>query len=190
MRYGFAVLAALSLALPTANGQRTDAARPEIRPFVGAYVPMGAMRDDFRDAFTAGLQGAIELSDYWHFVGTIGWTDGKNRFTLLGKEKTYLLHYDIGVEANQLYELQNDWLVKPFGGLGVGARSFDYGLAAGSTNTCTTGYGAIGGELQKSVVALRIEARQYVTCFESPITGDKKTRTDGLYGLGFAYHFR
>ena len=190
MKRTLAAVAVLALVATTASAQRIKPFGPELRPFAGAYVPMGAMRDDFKDALTLGGQGAIEMSDYWHLVGTIGWTYGKNRFTALAKEKTYLVHYDVGAEANLLFELPNDWLFKPFGGLGVGARTYDYGADAISTNTCTSGYGAIGSELQRGMIALRAEARQYASCFESPITGEKKTRTDGLYAFGFAYHIR
>jgi hypothetical protein len=190
MKRALVALVALALIAPDASAQRVKSFGPELRPFVGAYVPMGVMRDDFRDAATVGGQAALELSDYWHLVGTMGWTYGKNRFSTLAKEKTYIIHYDVGAEANLLYERENNWLVKPFGGLGVGARTYDYGAASITTKTCTSGYGAIGTELQHGVIALRAEARQYASCFESPITGTKKTRTDGLYAIGFAYHIR
>lgn len=189
MKRMLAAVCTLILLATPASAQRNTRYSMELRPFVAAYVPVGAMRDDFRDATTVGAQGAIEMSDYWHLGGTIGWTYGKNRLTL-AKERTKLIHYDIGAESNLLFDLANNWLVKPFGGLGVGARSYDYGIASIGTKMCTSGYGAIGAEVQRSVLALRLEARQYVSCFESPITGDKKTRTDGLYGFGFAYHIR
>ena len=191
MKKTFVVTAALLVLGSTfASAQRASSPAVEVRPFAAAWVPMGAMREDFRDATTIGGQGAIELSDNWHMVGTVGWTYGKNRFAAIAKERTYIIHYDVGAEANLLYELANSWLVKPFGGLGVGARSYDYGVAAIGTMTCTSGYGGIGTELQRSVIALRVEARQYASCFESPVTGTKKTRTDGLYAIGFAYHIR
>ena len=190
MKQVTAAVLALALIAPIASAQRSQPFGAELRPFVAAYVPMGVMRDDFRDALTVGGQAALELSDYWHLVGTIGWTYGKNRFSSLAKEKTYLIHYDVGAEANLLFELENDWMVKPFGGLGVGARSYDYQIQTIDNTICTSGYGAIGTELQRSVLALRVEARQYVSCFESPITGTKKTRADGMYAIGFAYHIR
>lgn len=190
MKRAFVALLALVLIAPLASAQRIESFGAELRPFVAGYVPMGAMRDDFRDAFTVGGQGALELSDYWHLVGTVGWTYGKNRFSSLAKENTYLIHYDVGAEGNLLFELENNWLVKPFGGVGVGARSYDYGIDAIDNKICTSGYGAMGTELQRSVLAFRVEARQYVSCFQSPITGTKKTRADGLYAIGLAYHIR
>ena len=191
MKKTIVVTAALMmLAGAIASAQRITSPGAEVRPFAAAWVPMGALREDFRDAATVGAQGALELSDSWHLVGTLGWTYGKNRMSAISKERTNVIHYDIGAEANLLYELANSWLVKPFGGLGVGARSYDYGVDAIGTKMCTSGYGGIGSELQRSVIALRVEARQYVSCFESPVTGVKKTRTDGLYAIGFAYHIR
>jgi hypothetical protein len=46
------------------------------------------------------------------------------------------------------------------------------------TRTCSAGYGAVGTELEAGAVALRLEARDYLTCFESPVTGDNRTRND------------
>src|SRR5690349_7511582 len=127
MKQTVAALCALMMVGSAAAAQRIESIGPELRPFVAAYVPMGAMRDDFRDAITVGGQGALELSDRWHLVGTIGWTYGKNRLYAIAKERTYLIHYDIGAESNLLYEWANSWLFKPFGGVGVGARSYDFG---------------------------------------------------------------
>ena len=190
MKRAIQALLALALIAPIASAQRITSFGLEVRPFAAAYVPMGAMREDFRDAFTVGGQGGLELNEYWHLIGTVAWTYGENKFAALSKQKTYLIHYDVGAEANLLYELANSWLLKPFGGLGVGARTYDYTQDAVATRICTSGYGAIGTEFQRSVIALRIEARQYASCFESPITGKKKTRTDGLFGIGLAYHVR
>ncbi len=190
MRRALTALAALALIAPSAPAQSAEPFRPEIRPLVAAWVPMGAMRDDFRDALTVGGQVALELNDYWHLVGMFGVTNGKNRFGGLWKAKTYLIHYDLGAESNLLVKLQHDWIVKPFAGLGVGARSYDYLVDAVDNRICSSGYGALGSELQRGSFGLRVEARQYVSCFESPITGTKKTRTDGLYSLGLAYHMR
>lgn len=114
MKYAPAALCALMLLATSATAQRTKSFGPELRPFVAAYVPMGAM-------------------------------------SALAEEKTYLIHYDVGAEASLLYEIENSWLFSP---------------------------------------SEHWVSRQYMSCFESPITGEKKTRTDALFSLGLAYHIR
>ena len=183
-------VAALLLLAPTVCAQRPASFVPEVRTFAGAYVPMGAMRDDFKDAFSLGVQGAVQMWDTWHIVGSIGWSYAQSRVPALADDRTYLIHYDIGAESNLRFQLARGWRAKPFGGLGVGARAYSYDMRAVETRICTTGYGALGSELQREWLALRVEARQYLACFESPVTGDRKTRSDALFALGLAYHIR
>ena len=52
----------------------------------------------------------------------------------------------------------------------------------------TSGYGSLGTELQTGAVALRVEARDYMSCFKSPVTGLHDTRSDLGLSLGVAYH--
>lgn len=184
------IVAAVLLCAPMVHAQGQKSVVPELRSFAGAYVPMGAMRDDFQDAFTLGAQGAVQMWETWHVVGTIGWTYATSRLPALANDRTYLIHYDIGAEYNLLFRLAKAWRAKPFGGLGVGARAYSYDVPAIETLMCTTGYGALGSELQRGVLAVRVEARQYLTCFESPGSGENKTRSDALFALGLAYHIR
>jgi hypothetical protein len=39
-------------------------------------------------------------------------------------------------------------------------------------------------------MALRFEARNYLACFKSPMTAEKKTRNDVGIAFGVAYHVR
>jgi len=57
--------------------------------------------------------------------------------------------------------------------------------------TCAAGYGALASEFQLGRTALRVEGRDDVFCFKSPVTGqDSKTRNDIRLTAGVAYHFR
>ena len=170
--------------------QQIDGFGLEVRPFIGAYVPFSAQRADFRTATTVGAQAAYEWGSFFHVVGTFGWTHGHNKFASLSKDNTYIMHYDLGGELNLVLDLSDSWMMRPFMGIGGGGRSYDYGDASVATRSCTAGYGSVGTELQSGVVAFRVEARDYLNCFESPITGTKKTRNDGLFSVGLAYHFR
>ena len=56
------------------------------------------------------------------------------------------------------------------------------------TRSCMAGYGAVGLEFQRKMTALRIEGRDNVTCFKSPVSGSYKTRNDVGITMGFVYH--
>ncbi len=57
--------------------------------------------------------------------------------------------------------------------------------------TCFAGYGALGTEFQIARTALRLEARDNVFCYRSPVPGvSSKTRNDIGLSLGVAYHLR
>jgi len=122
-----------------------------------------------------------------HVVGTVGWTHGHNKYAAFSDELTYICQYDLGAEFNLTRELGPSWTLKPFLGFGAGGRTYDDNAVNVGTTTCTAGYSALGSELQKGV-AFWFEARNYFTCFESPITAKKKTRNDVGLAFGVAYH--
>ena len=181
-------IAALTVAATRASAQEAAGIRVEIRPYVGAYVPAGKLADDFKTATTLGAQGALEIAPFMHIVTTVGWTHGHNKYAAFSDDLTHIWHYDIGAEFNLTRSVGPSWLLKPFAGIGAGGRTYDYQAANVGTYTCTAGYGAVGTEFQKNVVALRLEARSYLACFESPVTGKKKTLSDFGIAFGVAYH--
>ena len=184
-----AMLAAASALHASALDAQEGGQRPtrEIRPFVGAYVPVGAMRRDFRDATMFGLQAAIERSRNLHFLGSASWTPGRNKYDR-GSARTDIWQYDAGLEVNLYRPTAAGWVFRPFAGLGAGARTIDYRATGLASYTCTAGYGSLGTELQTGGVALRVEARDYMACFKSPVTGLHDTRSDLGLSLGVAYH--
>lgn len=185
-----ALTALLLVGSTSAIAQQPQRIRPEIRPFIAAYLPAGALRDEFKSATTLGAQAALELSPFMHVVGAVGWTRSHNKYEILSNDVTYIWQYDVGAEFNLTRKLATSWLLKPFLGAGFGGRTYDYKAMNVATTTCTAGYSTLGSELQKGVVAVRLEARNYFTCFESPITAEKKTRNDVGLAFGIAYHLR
>jgi hypothetical protein len=157
------MLATLLISATSAYAQQPQRIRPEIRPFIAAYLPAGALRDDFKSATTLGAQAALEISPFMHVVGTVGWTHGHNKYANFSDDVTYIWQYDVGAEFNLTREWGSSWLLKPFLGAGAGGRTYDYQAVNVGTNTCTAGYSTIGSELQKGVMALRFEARNYIT---------------------------
>jgi hypothetical protein len=187
--FGFCLAAAL-VSATAVQAQEPAALRPEIRPFVGAYIPAGALRNDFKAATMLGAQAALEVSDYVHFLGTVAWTHGHNKFAGFSKDLTYIWQYDVGVELNLIQEVGSSWWFRPFVGVGGGGRTYDYRAEEVGTRTCTAGYAALGTEMQRRNIAFRLEGRDYLTCFESPMTAKKTTRNDFGLAFGLAYHIR
>lgn len=190
MRLHVASVAALLALVAVSPAGAQQRVRPEIRPFVGAYLPTGTLRDHFKTATTVGTQVAFEMSRNFHILGTVGWTNGHNKFAAMTNDATYIWQYDAGVELNLVQEFGDGWLFRPLIGAGGGARTYDYQEETVGTKTFAAGYGALGAELEKGVLAFRLEGRAYMTSFESPITAVKKTRNDIGVSFGLAYHLR
>lgn len=189
MRRTMLAVAALFVGATALSAQESGV-KAEFRPFVGASVSTGTQRDLFRDAPIFGLQGAVELHPNFHLVGTFGWVPGQNEFVLT-RDNVNVFQYDVGIELGLVRPLGGNWQFKPYLGIGGGARTYAYEADQLADRTCTAGYGALGSEFQLGRTALRVEARDDVFCFKSPIEGqDSKTRNDIRLSVGMAYHFR
>lgn len=183
------IAVAALLAAQIAGAQQVQTFGPEIRPFVGMFIPTGNHRDDFKDATMLGGQVAFELSEYFHVVSTVSWTHGHAKFGgLTATDNTYIWQYDIGAEFGLMQSLNDLWYFRPFVGTGAGGRTYDYRSRNVGDKTCTAGYGTVGAEFQRDILGLRIEGRGYANCFEQPVTRAKKTRYDFGLMFGLAYH--
>jgi hypothetical protein len=171
----------------SAQESRTAA---EIRPFVGISIPTGSQRDLFNDAPVFGLQGAVELKPTLHLVGTFGWVPGQTAFVAT-RDNVNIFQYDVGIELGVVRDLSAGWQFRPYLGLGAGARTYAYQAGQLADKTCAQGYGALGAEFQIGRTSMRVEGRDNVFCFKSPIAGqDSKTQNDVRLAAGFAFHFR
>ncbi len=189
MKYG-TIAVGLLLALSTAQAQQFQArhTRFEVRPWAAMYMPIGSQREDFENAATYGLQGAVEFTSFAHLVASGGWTDGRAKIGALISPKTQMWHYDLGAEFNALAELGPTYLLRPFVGFGAGARSYTYDDAGIGTRTGVAGYAALGTELQRGIVALRVETRGYLSRFHEPLNSEKWFRNDYSIMFGLALH--
>lgn len=189
-----AVLTAITLAGLMASGATAGAQIPttrfEVRPFVGAYIPTGDQRDFLKDAVLVGAQASWSVTPAFALTGSFGWSPAKDRITA-GDQTLDIYQYDVGgeVRAASWYNA-GTWSFTPFAGLGVGGRTYHYRDLDVDAKTNVAGYGALGGDIGFGAVALRVEARDYVSQFK-PLSGsgDTKTRNDIGLAVGLSYRF-
>jgi hypothetical protein len=189
MRRTVVAIAALIVGASALVAQ-APAITPEVRPFAGVIVPTGAQRDLFADAALVGMQAAVELKPSLHLVGTFGWTPGQDKYNV-SLDNVNIFQYNAGIELGFVEPLAGNWELRPFIGAGVGGRSYTYEASTLKDKTSFAGYGALGTEFQLARTALRLEVRDNVFWFRSPIAGvDTDTRNDIGFSLGVAYHLR
>lgn len=190
MRRIMYAVAALCTAVTVLPAQAPNASKIELRPFVGASIPAGDQRDLYGDEPMFGLQGAVEVKPTFHFVGSFGWVPSQANYTVSDNEVN-IFQYDVGVEFGLVRPMARNWEFRPFFGFGAGGRSYAFAASQLNDKTCLAGYGALGTEFQVGRSAIRLEARDNVFCYKSPVAGvESKTRTDIALALGLAYHFR
>lgn len=183
MRVRMFVFAALLLAPAVAQAQLT----PEIRPFVGALVPIGDQRDVLKDAVMTGGQLAIEMADRYHAVGTFAFAGPDFRGGPIKAGHMHVYQADLGGEMFAIQRLNETWELRPFLGAGGGVRTYD--PTGSGSRSYPAGYGAVGTEFETGNIALRLEARDYFTRFRG-VTGNQGTsvRSELAFTAGLAYH--
>ena len=132
------VAAVAALAATTARAEE-PARRFSIAPLVGAYVPTGDHRDILEDSVLAGLTLSYDVHPNVAVVGAFSWAPTKTR-GVLGEQDLDLLQYDLGVQGQLPVLLAPGWTVKPFVGVGVGGRTYEYRNVGTSGQTVLAGY--------------------------------------------------
>lgn len=184
--FAIGAVAAAGIALPL----RAQTMTPELRPFVGAYMPTGGMRDIMKSSALFGAEGAFEVNRNLHVIGTFSWSPAHNKFTGYD-ENLSIYSFDVGAELGLVHALPVGWEFKPFVGLGGGARTYDYKDTQLPTQSWAAGYVSVGTEFQLNAIALRMEARDNFFGYKSPFPNAASgTRNDATFLFGFAYHFR
>ena len=182
-----------TLALATGAGAQQRAAVFEVRPFVGAFVPTGDNRDLFDDAVLVGASAAYRVHEYVAVIGTFGWapTSLKGLPSGIAKDDVDLFQYDLGVQISQPFALSAAWSITPLVGLGAGARTYDLREEGVETETDVNAYTAVGAEVSRGRIGLRLTARHYVTAMEQYEEGKtgKMARHDLAFGAGLSIRF-
>jgi hypothetical protein len=163
---------------------------PEVRPFVGAFIPTGDQAGVLDGAVLTGAQVAVEAADMLHIVGTFAFTGPNFDKQVVTSGHMHVFQFDVGGELFRSMDISNDWMLRPFVGAGVGMRRYDP-TVQGITKNYPAGYGALGGEFQMHKIALRFEARDYLSRFKGLSGNDPATtRNEVALTAGMAFHLR
>lgn len=188
MRCGI-LATALSLVGGTLGAQRPPNI-PELRVAVGASVPAGALRDDFRGAPIGAVQGALQVTPRLHIVGTGSVVAGRSKYAV-DETKVTVLQLDVGVELGAPRPVGGGWSASPFVGAGAGVRAYDYRSRELDTRTGPVAYATVGGEMEFDRGGLRVEAREQLFRVRAPIAGaETRTRGDVVLLAGLTFHLR
>lgn len=184
-----AAVAAFSAAGSTARAQAWPGI-PEVRPFVGAYLPTGSHHALLEQSPAVGAQLALELGRGAHVVAGFSWVPTEQRGVASGG-RVEMAEFDLGAEwlSPGRRRLQQRW--NPLIGAGIGLRAYRSRDADSPSQANLSGYGALGVELALGRFALRAEGRDYLTAFKG-LDGraDTSLRNDVLIALGVGYHLR
>jgi len=168
----FVTLAASpALAAPPAFAHTPERTRIEISTTVGALIPRDDQRDLFRSQFLFGLNMSYDLNDYFAVVASLGVTAEKMLGQRIEKPRSTrldrLYQYDLGVRAQKPFDLGTHLVMRPFVGVGLGARSYTFKNAGPADETFLAGYGTAGVSFEYRRIALALGARAYLSAFSS-----------------------
>jgi hypothetical protein len=179
-----AAAALLLLAIPhAATAQQDTPRRWRLLVSSGTLIPTGAQR-------TVIARGGVTVAQLAWVPGrvavtaSLGWARTRD-VTTAAKPKVDALLYDIGAELRGSYRSLGVVAAKPFAGVGVGARSYDYRAGSTAATHNLTGFVSAGGEVDLRRVQLRLEVRDYLSGF-APLagTGARATRNDVMLLAG------
>lgn len=172
-----AALALLLLAPAAATAQAASPSRWQFLVSSGTLVPTGAQR-------AAIARGGVTVAQLAYvpgpvaFTASLGWARTRD-VAATDRAKLDAFLYDIGAELRGKMLDLGPVSVMPFGGSGVGARSYNYrSLDVDATHNVAAFVNA-GGEFDLGRVQLRLEVRDYISGFRSlQAEGPRATRND------------
>lgn len=178
----FAILLTVS-GLAQAQASATRKPGFELLMPTGTFTPKGAHDEDLKRANLTAVQLSYGLRPDLVLTSTVGWA--RTHATGLGADaKLDMFTYDIGAECRIPRRVGDGrFNVKPFTGLGVGARSYNYRDIDAATTHNLAAYAAAGGEIGLAKVRVRLEVRNYMTWL-NPAGTDNVRRNDVAFMAG------
>ncbi len=174
MRLLFPIVAATFVGLAGTSSARADggARGLTVTPLIGAWMPIGDARRDFKSAPLSGVQVAGDLHPHFALVATFAWVP--TSATRLASADLDLFQYDVGLRAQHSFSLGSAATVRPFLGVGEGLRTLHFRSAqqAGGTDFCT--HAMAGVEVGYRAMTVGLTARHQMAM-------------TSVYGLGSFY---
>lgn len=166
-----AMIGTMSAAARPAEAQSTHARWEFVIPG-GKLIPTGSHRDAIQTGGMNAAQLAFVPRPSLAVTATLGWARSRD-ISSLDQPKLDIFTFDVGGEVRAPRWLASEaFAFSPFAGAGVGARTYNHRNLDRDATHNLAAYASAGGELGYRRVRLRVEARDYVTRFESLGGGD------------------
>jgi hypothetical protein len=161
-----------------------------MRPYAGAYLPIGGEREAIDDGSLGGLQMSFVLHPRLAVTVNFGMAATKIR-DAAEIQPLVLSQLDVGVEWRP-----REWRPRalvhfsPFVGFGLGMRTMDYRDLDVESQSRSDGDFAFGGELRVGPIGFRVETRDYLVESRRFSGGDARARvrSDLSIAAGFSFH--
>ena len=161
----------------------------EIRPVAGVAVPTGSHRGAFEDVAFLGAQTSIRLTADVDLVASFGWQVSRGKYAVADTHADVLV-YNFGLERLFRRTPGASGAFVPFAGGGVGGRAFDFRSSALQSTACYAGYANAGIAYERHRSTMRLELRDNVFCFKSPVAPfDRVARNEASVSLGMGVRF-
>jgi hypothetical protein len=122
-------------------------------------------------------------------VGLFAWQPSRGKYNV-NERYADVWVYNFGLERRFHDQQPATGSLVPFVGGGVGGRAYDFRSSSLSSSTCYSGYASGGASYERGWSALRLEVRDNLFCFKSPVgTPDEQARNEigVLVGVGFRF---
>lgn len=163
---------------------------PEVRPFVGAYVPAGMQHRLLEQGLAVGAELALEFARGAHAVAGFSWMPTEQRGVATGG-RVEMAQFDLGAEWLSPGRRRLQRRFNPLVGVGAGIRAYRSRDVGTPSQANLAGYGALGGEVRAGRIAFRLEGRGYLSAFRGLDGADGTSlRNDATVGFGIGYHLR
>jgi hypothetical protein len=162
-------------------------------PQIGVYVPVQDQADDLSEALALGGIVRTDINEWIGVVGSFWWAPSEAEVPSISltEEDIDLFQYDLGIEVRPFANRDDHWFIQPFIGAGAGGRSYSFRDLDADAETDFAGFGSIGGEIAFQRLALRLEARGYLSDYDG-LTGahpDSEGRGEFTFTTGLMYRF-
>lgn len=148
----------------------------QLRPFAGAFVPVGAQADALGAAPAVGMAASVDVTHRLALTATAWWapapTDGDD-------DRTHVVSADAGVELRPGFEHRRRTPLYPYAGAGAGLRAY----AGAGDGSDPAAYLAGGAQFDFGNLGARLETRAYLTRADGETVADLLVTLSGSWRL-------